>query len=172
MSMKTSISVATSIALVGVLSALGGCAGPASPAETPLFPRMEAALSRANPALQVRLQLSASQVKVGAAVTARITSNTAGFAYLMQLDSEGRNLRLVFPNADDGANFMGAGYLDLPRGTWRMQAHGPVGTGYLLAVVAPTALDLPALQAQIAYGQFALLGSYGAAMVPLREVRP
>jgi hypothetical protein len=33
-------------------------------------------------------------------------------------------------------------------------------------------LDLPALQAQLAYGRFEMMGTYGAAMVPLRDVKP
>jgi len=157
---------------LGVVLVLAGCAVSTGPADMGLQQRMEAALSRANPALQVGLKVSASQVKTGEHVTARISSNTAGFAYLVQLDSDARALRLVFPNAVDGANFMGAGTLDLPRGTWHMTTRGPAGVGYVMAFVTPTPMDLPALEAQIAYGKFELLGSYGAAMVPLREIRP
>lgn len=129
---------------------------------------MDAVLRQAAPALQVRVQPAANPVKLGEALKLRVFSNTAGFVYLLQLDSDGKALRMVFPNAVDDANFMGAGYLDLPRGTWRMPAIAPTGVAYLMAIVSPTQLDLPGLQAQLAYGRFELMGTYGAAMVPLR----
>ncbi len=153
---------------------LAGCAASkgSSSADANWMQRMELVMRQANPALQVRVQPSANPVKLGEALKLRVFSNTAGFAYLLQLDSDGKSLRLVFPNAVDDANFMGAGYLDLPRGTWRMPAREPKGVAYLMAVLSPTQLDLPALQAQLAYGKFELLGSYGAAMVPLRETKP
>ncbi|MES2952722.1 MAG: DUF4384 domain-containing protein [Pseudomonadota bacterium] len=157
------------IGLVLVL-ALAGCAASkgSSSADASWMQRMELVMGKANPALQVRVQPSANPVKLDEALKLRVFSNTAGFAYLLQLDGDGKFLRLVFPNAVDDANFMGAGYLDLPRGTWRMPALYPKGVAYLMAVLSPTPLDLPALQAQLAYGRFELMGSYGAAMVPLR----
>lgn len=129
-------------------------------------------MRQATPALQVRVQPAANPIKLGEALKLRVFSNTAGFVYLLQLDSDGKALRLVFPNAVDDANFMGAGYLDLPRGTWRMPAQDPKGMAYLMAVVSPTQLDQAALQAQLAYGRFELVGTYGAAMVPLQAGKP
>ena len=86
---------------------------------------MDAVLRQAAPALQVRVQPAANPVKLGEALKLRVFSNTAGFVYLLQLDSDGKALRLVFPNAMDDANFMGAGYVDLPRGNWQLPARGP-----------------------------------------------
>lgn len=161
---------ASSFALV-----LAGC-GLASKgsvaADTNWLQRMEAVSARASPALQVRVQPSAYPLKLGEALKVRLFSNTAGYVYLLQLDGSGRALHLVFPNAVDDANFMGVGYLDLPRGTWRMPARDAAGVAHLMAIVSPTQLDLPALQAQIAYGRFELVGSYGAAMVALRDGKP
>ncbi len=129
---------------------------------------MDSAVGRAAPAIKVSLQASASQTKAGEATGVRVASNTAGFLYVLHLDGDGRTLRLVFPNATDGANFMGAGYVDLPRGNWRLPARGPGGAAQLMAVVSPTQMDMDSLQAQLAYGRFELVGTYGAAMIPLR----
>lgn len=160
---------------VGLALVLCGCSasrGTVASADANWMPRVEAVVGRANPALQVRVQAAANSVKGGQALKVRVFSNAPGFVYLLQLDAQGRTLRMVFPNAVDEANFMGAGYLDLPRGAWRMPAHDPASMAYLVAIVSPTQLDLSALQAQIAYGRFELVGNYGAAMVPLRDGRP
>ncbi len=171
----TKLSTTVAGCALGLVLVLAGCGAPSKGSSAPdanWQQRMEWVMRQATPALQVRVQAAANPVKLGEALKLRVFSNTAGFVYLLQLDSDGKALRLVFPNAVDDANFMGAGYLDLPRGTWRMPARDPAGVAYLMAVVSPTQLDLPALQAQLAYGRFEMMGTYGAAMVPLRDVRP
>jgi hypothetical protein len=151
-----------------LLIGLGGCAANKDAADPGFLQRMETALARATPTLKVSIQASAKQGKSEETTTVRVASATAGFVYLLQLDSDGRALRLVFPNATDDANFMGTGYIDLPRGNWRMPTRSQGGTAHLMAIVSPTQIDLPALQAQLAYGKFELTGTYGAAMIPLR----
>lgn len=156
---------------LGLVLALSGCAaskGYSSVADAAWLQRMESAVGRAAPAIKVSLQASASQTKAGDTTGVRVASNTAGFLYVLHLDGEGRTLRLVFPNASDDANFMGVGYIDLPRGSWRLPSRGPGGAAHLMAAVSPTQIDLQSLQAQLAYGWFELMGVYGAAMVPLR----
>lgn len=160
---------------LGLVLVLNGCGTPSKGSSAPdasWLQRMELVMRQATPAVQVRVQPAANPVKLGEALKLRVFSNTAGFVYLLQLDSDGKALRLVFPNAVDDANFMGSGYLDLPRGTWRMPAQDPKGVAYLMAVVSPTQIDQPALQAQLAYGRFELVGTYGAAMVPLQGSKP
>jgi hypothetical protein len=159
---------------LGLALLLGGCAAPStrSAPEVNWLQHMDAVLRQATPALQVRVQPTASPAKPGEAWKLRVFSNTAGFVYLLHLDTDGKALRMVFPNTVDGANFMGASYLDLPRGTWRLPSHDPKATSHLMAIVSPTELDLPALQAQLAYGRFELMGTYGAAIEPLRNVKP
>jgi hypothetical protein len=166
--METSFTKVVGICLWLALM-LGGCAAPSQRAapQTNWLKHMQATLRQATPALQVRLQVTASPAAPGEAWKLRVFSNTAGFLYLLHLDGDDKALRLVFPNAVDGANFMGAGYLDLPRGTWRLPSHDPNATSRLMAIVSPTELDLPALQAQLAYGRFELMGTYGAATAPL-----
>ena len=154
---------------------LSGCGSPSKDTSRPdanWLQRMDAVLRQATPALQVRVQPAANPVKVGEALKVRVFSNTAGFVYLLQLDSEVKALQMAFPNAVDDANFMGAGYIDLPRGTWQLPARGTAGVFFLMAVISPTQLDLAALQAQLAYGRFELFGAYGASMVPLRLAKP
>lgn len=159
---------------LGLALVLGGCAAPSqrSAPQTNWLERMHAVLRQATPTLQARLQVTASPVGPGEAWKLRVFSNTAGFLYLLHLDGDGKALHIVFPNAVDGANFMGAGYQDLPRGLWRLPAYDPVVPSYLMAVISPTELDLPALQAQLAYGRFELTGAYGAAVEPLRNGKP
>ena len=153
---------------LGVTLALSGCAaskGSSSVADAAWLPRMESAVARTTPAIKVNIQASANQAKAGDTIGVRVASNTAGFLYVLHLDGDGRTLRLVFPNAMDDANFVGAGYVDLPRGNWRLPARGQGGAAHLMAVVSPTQMDLQSLQAQLAYGRFELMGVYGAAMV-------
>ncbi|QTN27988.1 DUF4384 domain-containing protein [Rhodoferax sp. AJA081-3] len=166
----TKVSTTVAGCALGLVLVFGGCAVPSkdAPVDANWLQRMDGVLRKATPALQVRVQPAANPVKQGEVLKLRVFSNTAGFVYLLQLDSDGKALRLVFPNAMDDANFMGAGYIDLPRGNWQLPARGPTGVAYLMAVMSPTQLDLPALQAQLAYGRFELMGTYGAAMVPLR----
>lgn len=156
---------------MGLVLALSGCAASkvsSSVADADWLQRMQSAVGRATPEIKVGIQAPASQTKVGDTASARVASNTAGFLYVMHLDGDGRTLRLVFPNATDDANFIGAGYVDLPRGNWRLPARGPGGAAHLMAVVSPTQMDLQSLQAQLAYGRFELVGIYGAAMIPFR----
>ncbi len=159
---------------LGLALFLGGCSAPStrSAPEVNWLQRMDAVFRQATPALQVRVQAAASPGKPGEGWKLRVFSNTAGFVYLLHLDGDGKALRMVFPNAVDGANFMGAGYLDLPRGTWRLPNHDPNATSHLMAIVSPTELDLPALQAQLAYGRFELMGAFGATMERLRIGKP
>jgi hypothetical protein len=167
----TNFSTTVAGCALGLVLVLSGCSSPSKGSSAPdasWLQRMELVMRQATPTLQVRVQPAANPVKLGEALKLRVFSNTAGFVYLLQLDGDGKALRLVFPNAVDDANFMGAGYLDLPRGTWRMPAIAPTGAAHLMAVVSPTQLDLPALQAQLAYGRFEMMGTYGAAMVSLR----
>lgn len=154
---------------LGLVLALSGCAGSkGSSPDAAWLQRMEFTASRATPSIKVSMQVSASQMKAGDTTSVRVASNSAGFLYVLHLDGDGRTLRLVFPNATDDANFMGADYVDLPRGNWRLPARGLGAAAHLMAVVSPTQMDLQSLQAQLAYGRFELMGVYGAAMIFLR----
>lgn len=154
--------------------ALVGCAvPPAGTSDANLLQRMDTVMRQATPAMSVSLKLSSDQVKTGDAILAEVSTSTAGYVYLYQIDTDGRTLSLVFPNAMDGANFIAAGTaVGLPRPNWRMSARGPAGVGHIMAVVTDKPLDLMALQANTRDGKFELVAPFGAAMATLREIAP
>ena len=72
-----------------------------------------------------------------------VTSNRAGFVYLVLLGSDGQSFYLLFPNDLDRDNRIAAGEtLRLPRPTWRVQGQGPPGRDTVLAIVAESERDL------------------------------
>ena len=76
-----------------------------------------------------------------------VRSSHAGHVYVALLGSDGQTLTLLFPNALDAANTMGAGdTLTLPRPNWTLTAGGPPGTDTLLVLVADGPRDLGALR--------------------------
>jgi hypothetical protein len=160
-----------SLLCVGVAVALSACVTP-GPAPT-LMQQLDTTLRQSAPDRRVSLKLAPETVKVGETVAAEVRSEQAGYVYVFQLSSDGRELNLVFPNSLDGANYVAAGQpLTLPRPTWRLRAQGPVGVGYLMAVTTQEQQDLMALPAKLKEGQIVLKGPYAAAMAPLREVAP
>jgi hypothetical protein len=170
--MKTYISLACrSLLGLGLAAALSGCVTP-GPAPS-LMQQLDSTLRQSAPDRRVGLRLSAETIRIGETLAAEVRSEQAGYVYLFQLSSDGRELNLVFPNSLDGANYVGAGQsLALPRPNWRLRAQGPAGVGYLMTVVTQEQQDLMALPAKLKEGQIALKGSYAAAMAPLRELAP
>lgn len=88
------------------------------------------------------------RLRIGAdALGFSVTSGRAGHVYVALLGSDGETLTLLFPNALDAANTIGAGEtLTLPRANWRISAGGPPGTDTLLVLVADGPRDLLALR--------------------------
>jgi hypothetical protein len=151
---------------------LSACVTPPK-AQAPLMQQLDSTLRQAAPDRRLSLRLNPETVKVGELVSAELRSDQSGYLYLFQLSSDGRELNLVFPNSIDGANYIAAGdTAQLPRPNWRLRAKGPVGVGYLMAVVTQEQQDLMALPAKLKEGQIAVSGPYAAAMAPLREVGP
>ena len=160
------------LAFAAGLAAVAGCATPTMVDMTPLQ-RLDAVLRNAGPTLPVSLRLDSDRVTTGSALQIQVASPVEGYVYLFQLTTDGKTLQLVFPNAMDGTNHLGAGQqLALPRPNWRMATRGPAGVGYLLAVVAAEPQDLLALQAGMAGGKLDIRGPYGAALNAFREVAP
>ena len=160
-----------SLLSIGLAAALSGCVTP-GPAPS-LMQQMDATLRQSAADRRVSLKLSTETIRIGETLGAEVRSEQAGYVYLFQLSSDGRELNLVFPNSLDGANYMAAGQsMALPRPSWRLRAQGPVGVGYLMAVTTQEQQDLMALLAKLKEGQIALKGPYAAAMAPLREVAP
>lgn len=149
-----------------------GCATP-GPTNPDLLQRLDTVLRQAAPTVSTSLVLSPTEIRTGAALAAEIRSNQNGYVYLVQLETTGQAMNLVFPNAVDGANYIGAGMpMVLPRPSWRMAARGPAGIGHLLVVVAERQQDVLALQAAVTQGRIEIAGPYGAAMATLRELAP
>ena len=88
------------------------------------------------------------RLRIGAdALGFSVTSGRAGHVYVALLGSDGQTLTLLFPNALDAANTIGAGEtLTLPRANWQISAGGPPGTDTLLVLVADGPRDLLALR--------------------------
>ena len=88
------------------------------------------------------------RLRIGAdALGFSVTSGRASHVYVALLGSDGQTLTLLFPNALDAANTIGAGEtLTLPRANWQISAGGPPGTDTLLVMVADGPRDLPALR--------------------------
>jgi hypothetical protein len=107
---------------------------------------------------------------VGDTLAVQIQTNQPGYLYIYQVATDGETLSLVFPNAMDAANYLPAGMTALPRPSWQLRAHGPVGTGYLLAVLTPQAQNLLTLQGEVNAGYIKPPQPYAAALLPLREI--
>ena len=158
------------------LALLAGCAGPsggaAAPAPQPMA-QIDQLLNRAAPDSAALLTITPPVARVGETIALQVSAPRAGYVYLFQVGTNGKELSMGFPNAMDGANHLAAGAtLALPRANWRLSARGPAGTGYLLAVVADRPQDLLRLGAEVAQGRIGIDGPYAAAMATLREVAP
>lgn len=94
----------------------------------------------ADPNIGVRLDLASSALKVGRdQLDFTISSEHAGYLYILHVGSDGKTFNLLFPNRYDRENRIEAGQHRFPRASWRVRAGGPAGDSYLLAVVAPVA---------------------------------
>ncbi len=159
------------------LLTLGACApldqAPATQYERgQLLTKVDAVLAASAPGGDLRLVASPDPVVTGQTLRLVVGVRQAGYLYLYQVATDGRTLSLVFPNAMDGANYVDAGSSQLPRASWQLRAHGPAGTGYLLAVQTREPMDAMTVQADANSGNFRLPKSYNAALTMLREVAP
>ncbi|MBL8483035.1 MAG: DUF4384 domain-containing protein [Rhodocyclaceae bacterium] len=66
-----------------------------------------------------------------------VTTDRAGYLYIIQVGSDGKTFNLLFPNKVDRANRVEAGSHAFPRKGWSVRSGGPAGTSYLLAVLSP-----------------------------------
>ncbi len=165
--------LACAVALFATASAFSGCASTPTSASTDLLAVVDATVRQADARRGVQLQLSTPAVPVGSTLGLQVRSSAPGYAYVYHVGTDGRSLSLVFPNAQDGANYVSAGSsLQLPRPGWVLRAKGPQGLGYLVAVVAERQQDLRAIDAAVAAQRITVDGAYGAVMAQFREVAP
>ena len=91
---------------------------------------------------RVRLDTASSNLRIhNDFLDFSVTTDRPGYLYVLQVGSDGRTFNLVFPNRLDNNHYVQAGTHRLPRDHWRVRAGGPVGTSYLMAVIAPVPKD-------------------------------
>ncbi len=134
----------------------------------------------------VSLQASRPAFKIGSSIELTLSSSHAGYLYLLMVGSDGKSFDLLFPNAIDRDNAIGAGQsVQLPRPSWEIKVGGPAGKDHLLAIVADSPRDFSKLGMQPA-GPFSIVpadavsskeirlvtgaSAYGAAMMAVEEV--
>jgi hypothetical protein len=137
-----------------------------------LLQKIDAAIAASEAAGGLRLVTAPDPVVTGGTLQLGVSASKPGYLYLYQVATDGRTLSLVFPNAIDGANYISAGEIQLPRASWQLKAHGPAGTGYLLAVQTQQSLDALVIQSEASKGNIKLTPPYNAALAALREVAP
>ena len=119
----------------------GAFAGATAAGSTPANPLATLGNLRQNasPAIVVELSSALPAMKIGRDyLTLSVSSNTAGYLYLLNVGSDGKSFDLLFPNERDRDNFIPAGRIALPRPAWGIQAMGPVGTSHVMAIVSET----------------------------------
>lgn len=103
---------------------------------------LESMRNGATPAIGVDLQLARSQMRItqpgrpGDMLDFSVRTSTPGYLYVFHIGSDGKTFDLLFPNKQDSDNRISAGMHNFPRAGWAVRAGGPVGTSYLMAVVA------------------------------------
>jgi hypothetical protein len=120
----------------------------------------------------LKLEVSPEPLVTGKTLNLSVSSSVAGYLYVFQVATDGRTLSLVFPNEVDGANYIALGATQLPRASWQLRAHGPAGTGYMLAVRTAQPLNAMAVQSEANQGRISLPAGYAASLATLREVAP
>jgi hypothetical protein len=164
---------ALAAALLATAAGFSGCASTPTGASPDVLAVVDATVRQADARRAVQLQLSVPSVPVGGTVGMQLRSASAGYVYVYHVGTDGRTLSMIFPNANDGANYVAAGAsLQLPRPGWVLRAKGPAGLGYMVAVVAERPQDLRAIDAAVAGQRIAVDGPYGAVMTQFREVAP
>ena len=99
----------------------------------------------ANPRSKIKLALRTHQQKnsyrIGETISYDITSDAAGYLYLLVF-SEGGVATCLFPNEQDPANQIAAGTFTFPRAGYEFPIQEPVGRDVVVALVAKEKLNL------------------------------
>lgn len=101
---------------------------------------LEAVRAASDPAMQLTLTLASQSLSISRQDKLDFSVNTprAGYLNILHVGSDGKTFDVLFPNAIDTNNYVNAGTHRLPRAGWAVQASGPVGTGYVMAVISDT----------------------------------
>lgn len=120
-------------------------AAPPEPAAVPpplaaLFDLGPALQAAADPSLGVQVATTTPAVKVGQPIRLSVTAQAEGHLYLFSIPQKSRQVVMIFPNQEDALNQVRAGQrLDLPRGTWHLEAGEPPEDLLIAAVLSPVA---------------------------------
>jgi Domain of unknown function (DUF4384) len=150
---------------------LAGCATTGTNVGSDDLVRADQLIRSGTAGWNVAIKPSQAEIRLNELLQVEVSSARPGYVYLFQMRTDNRRLNSVFPNAIDGANYMNTPSMSLPRPTWQMRATGPAGLAYYVAVVTEQPQDLLALMANVneASKPLAITGSYGAAIVSVRE---
>jgi Domain of unknown function (DUF4384) len=91
----------------------------------------------------VTLRMARKSLRIGQdSLDFTLTSNHAGYVYLLMVGSDGQAFDMLFPNRIDGDNYIEQdGSMRLPRSMWQVMAQGPEGEDHLLAIVTDSPRD-------------------------------
>jgi hypothetical protein len=94
----------------------------------------------------VVVALERAQVRIGKdPLRFTVRTSRPGYVYLLMVGTDRAHFNLLFPNAIDRDNRIGAGRdLALPRAGWALVPEGPPGTNHLVAIVSEAPRDFRA----------------------------
>lgn len=103
--------------------------------------------SQRNANRRVTVELSNLTPRIGKdPIELSVTSDHAGYLYVVMLGSDNKSFSVLFPNDLDSKNLVEAGkIIRIPRESWAITAQGPAGTDQLLVAVTDTPRDLKLL---------------------------
>lgn len=94
----------------------------------------------------VVVSLERAQVRIGKdPLRFTVRTSRPGYVYLLMVGTDRAHFNLLFPNAIDRDNRIGAGQdLALPRASWALVPEGPRGTNHFVAIVSEAPRDFRA----------------------------
>jgi hypothetical protein len=97
-------------------------------------------LAQSNPDVKVSVKLDNPKVKIGTqAFNLSVTSNKAGYVYLILLGSDKKSFYILFPNKLASNNEIKENQtITMPGEDWRINASGPAGIDNILVMVSET----------------------------------
>ena len=112
---------------------------PSTTAPVSALRALEDVRASASPGVKVALSANTPRLRIGKDfLDFSVTTNEAGYLYLLHVGSDGKTYNLLLPNQIDSVNYVQAGTHRFPRPTWQMQAAGPAGTSHIMAVLSKT----------------------------------
>ncbi|QYF95721.1 protein kinase [Massilia sp. PAMC28688] len=115
----------------------------AEPAPFDSVAALDAILAEAEPERKVTVDLANSRVRIEKDyIKFSIHSTHAGHVYVLMVGTDSKDPVMLFPNARDKANRIGAGQtISLPRPAWPIMAYGPAGIDHFVVMVSDTPRD-------------------------------